>query len=161
MTPRIKTLIVVATVAGLAATLAACGHRHKDPQQRAQWIMDKMERKLELNEAQKTKMIVVRDKMLAARADMHGEDDEKKQRMQEIIAGNTFDRSKAMTLFEEKTRAVETHGPEVINAMADFYDSLDQTQQQKLRDHLQQRMERYRDGGWGGHHGGHRGGQDW
>ena len=59
--------------------------------------------------------------------------------MQAIVAGNRFDRSRAQGLLEEKTRAVQASGPEVINALADFYDSLDAEQQQKVRDWMHKR----------------------
>ena len=59
--------------------------------------------------------------------------------MQAIVAGAKFDRARAQTLLDEKTRAVQANSPEVISALADFYDSLNPDQQQKVREMMQRR----------------------
>ena len=59
--------------------------------------------------------------------------------MQAIVSGDKFDRARAQSLLEEKTRAVQANSPEVITALADFYDSLNAEQQQKVRDLMQRR----------------------
>ena len=63
------------------------------------------------------------------------------------ITGNSFDRNGAQVLLQKKTQALQTSGPQLINAMGDFYDSLRPEQQQKVRDFLNRR------GGHRGHHG--------
>lgn len=67
--------------------------------------------------------------------------------LQSVIAGTTFDRSKATALVQSKTTAVQSGSPAVIAAMADFYDSLKPEQQQQVRDFMAR-------GGRGGRHGG-------
>ena len=62
--------------------------------------------------------------------------------VQALVTGAKFDRERAQTLVTSKTAAVTTKSPEVITAMADFYDSLNAAQQQKVRDFMQRR------GGW-------------
>ena len=59
--------------------------------------------------------------------------------VQAIVAGDKFDRARAQSLLEDKTRAVQAHSPAVVNAMADFYDSLNPDQRQKVRELMQRR----------------------
>lgn len=159
MKPHIRYLVLLAVIPAVAATLSACGHRYKSPEQRADWMIGRIDSELDLNDGQKAKLMVVRDKMLAARREMHGQDGDQRDRMLAVIAGRSFDRDQAMNLFEEKTATMKQHGPDVITALADFYDSLDETQQRKLREHLAERMDSFYGHGWGGgHHGyGHHG----
>ena len=53
-----------------------------------------------------------------------------------LVAGDKFDRAKAQALVTEKTAALNTGSPEVIAALGDFYDSLNATQQAKVRDFM-------------------------
>ena len=56
-----------------------------------------------------------------------------------LVAGEKFDRARALNLLDEKTRVVQVSSPEVINALADFYDSLNPTQQAEVREFMDKR----------------------
>ena len=53
-----------------------------------------------------------------------------------LVAGDKFDAARAQALVTEKTSALQTRSPEVIAALADFYNSLSPAQQQKVRDYM-------------------------
>ena len=101
--------------------------------------IEKVSEKLELNEAQKQKLGVLADEMLAQRKALRGDTANPRAEMQALIAGDKFDRSRAQTLLEQKTQAVQTGGPRVIAAMADFYDSLTPVQQAQVREKMEKR----------------------
>jgi len=109
-------------------------------------VVNRVSSKLDLNDAQKQKLNVLADKMEAQRTAVIGKTADPRTEVQAIVAGSKFDRARAQGLLEEKTRAVQTSSPEVINALADFYDSLNAEQQQKVRDLMQRRR-----GGWMAH----------
>ncbi|RYF31923.1 MAG: periplasmic heavy metal sensor [Comamonadaceae bacterium] len=109
-------------------------------------VVNRASSKLDLNDAQKQKLNVLADKMEAQRTAVIGKTADPRAEVQAIVAGSKFDRARAQGLLEEKTRAVQTSSPEVINALADFYDSLNAEQQQKVRDLMQRRR-----GGWMAH----------
>ena len=50
-----------------------------------------------------------------------------------------FDRARAQAWVTEKTAALNSKSPEVIVAMADFFDGLNATQQTKVREAMQGR----------------------
>ena len=151
-----KTLIGLFGASILVGGLTACsgGHHHRhgpmDAERMAEVrgkVMERVGSKLDLNEAQKQKLATLADKLQAQRAAFVGQAGDPRAEMQALVAGEKFDRARAQALIDEKLRAVQTGSPEVLAAMADFYDSLNPEQQQKVRDFMQRRR------GWMGRHG--------
>jgi Spy/CpxP family protein refolding chaperone len=95
--------------------------------------------KLDLDEAQRAKLNVLADTLEAQRKLLAGAGAGPRSELTSLLASDRFDRTRAQVLLDEKTRSVQTMGPEVINAMADFFDSLNPQQQQKVRERLQGR----------------------
>jgi Spy/CpxP family protein refolding chaperone len=141
----------------LVGGLSACshggfGHHARGPmtdEQVAKFrerATERVSSQLKLDEAQKAKFGLLLEAMNAQRkalmagsggADLRTEG-------QALLAGDKFDRTKAQALVNAKTSAVNEQSPAVINAAADFFDSLNAEQKQQVRDFLARR---------GGHHG--------
>ena len=155
MKPWIKrTLIGIFGASVLFGGLAACSHRgdyargwqsmsEEDAARMKAKMVDRVGSKLDLDEAQKAKLGVLADKLREQRNALVGSTTDPRAEMASLVAGPTFDRAKAKSLVEAKTGAVTSKSPEVITAMADFYDSLKPEQQAKVRDFMAKR----------GHHG--------
>jgi periplasmic protein CpxP/Spy len=150
-----RSLIAVTGLALIGGGMAACGHRHHhgfgtmseaDAAQMKAKLVDRVGSKLDLDAAQKAKLATLADKLREQRNALVGGSADPRADLQSLIAGTTFDRSKASALIEGKVAAVNTQSPAVVAAMADFYDSLKPEQQAKVRDYLSQRGHR---GGWG------------
>ena len=131
--------------------LTACGHRYgdhawrNDPSAHAEIrgkMIERISRKLDLNADQKQRLGVLADKLHEQRTALHGGAGDPREQVRQLVAGDKFDRARAQALVGEKTAAVNTKSPEVIAALGDFYDSLNPTQQQKVRAFMQHR------GGW-------------
>lgn len=148
-----KTWIKRTLIGALGATvvlggLAACSH-HRGPMSEERVVemrgkaIERISGKLDLNEAQKAKLGLLADELLAQRKALRGST-EPRTDLQALIAGTQFDRAKAQALLEQKTQAVQGNGPKVIAALGDFYDSLQPEQQAKVRAFLAER----RHGGW-------------
>ncbi|MFO1192063.1 MAG: Spy/CpxP family protein refolding chaperone [Rhodoferax sp.] len=95
--------------------------------------------KLVLDATQKQKLELLADQLLAARTAVRGTQPDPRTEMQALISGAQFDRSRAQSLLDQKTQAVQGSGPKLIAAFADFYDSLNPQQQQQVRERLQHR----------------------
>jgi protein CpxP len=127
--------------------LTACssGHHHRGgmtPEKMAEVrsrMVERVSSKLDLNAAQRQKLNILADKIEAQRAAFVGNTQDPRAEMQAIVAGDKFDRERAQALLAEKTRAVQANSPEVLGAMADFYDALNPDQQQKVRELMQRR----------------------
>lgn len=143
-----RSLIAVVGAAALVG-LTACGHRYgphhgwnASPEEQAQYRERAIERigsRLDLNEQQKARLRVLADKLQEQRKALAGASADPRADVAALVAGTKFDRARAQALVGEKTAAVTAKSPEVIAALADFYDSLDATQQAKVREFLQQR----------------------
>ena len=144
-----KTLIGLAGAALLVGGLTACGSRgghHERGSMSEERMVDmrgkvieRVSSKLELNEAQKQKLGLLADEMIAQRKAMRGDSADPRTEMKALIAGNAFDRTRAQTLLTQKTEVVQAGGPKMIAAMADFYDSLNPQQQGQVRERLEKR----------------------
>ena len=149
MKPWIKRTLIAVTGATLVlGGLSACGHRGDHHQ--SGWSEDRVtemrgkaiERvssKLELNAEQKQKLGLLADEMLAARKAVKGDSAQPREELKALIASDKFDRNRAQQLMEQKTQAVQDSSPRVIEAMANFYDSLTPAQQAQVRDFMDKR----------------------
>ena len=146
MKPWIKrTLIGLFGASILVGGLTACGHRahgfdaNLSAEQVAQYrakVLDRVSSKLDLNADQKQRLGVLADKLHEQRAALIGKAKDPRAEVAALVAGDKFDRARAQALVTEKTTILQNKSPEVIAALADFYDSLNPAQQQKVRDFL-------------------------
>ncbi len=151
-----RTLIGVFGASVLFGGLAACSHRghhgghgshamsEEDAAKMKAKMVENVGSRLELDEAQKAKLGVLADQLRAQRNALVGSTTNPRAELQALVAGPMFDRAKAKALVEAKTGAITTQSPEVIAAMADFYDSLKPEQQAKVREFIASRGR-----GWG------------
>ena len=149
MKPWIKrTLFSLLGASILVGGLTACGHqRHgfgsnmsaEDQAQMRGKMIERVAGKLDLTADQKQRLNVLADKLQEQRVALVGKTTDPRADLQTLVAGDKFDRSRAQTLIVEKTAAITNKSPEVITAMADFYDSLTLAQQTKVRQAMQGR----------------------
>jgi periplasmic protein CpxP/Spy len=122
---------------------AGCSH-HSGPRQMGEAgttdfrtkMVDRVASRLDLNETQKQKFNVLATKMQEQRSSLMGSNQDPRTQAKAVIAGNTFDKAKAQALVDEKTLSIKNKSPETIAAAADFFDSLNPTQQQQVRDFM-------------------------
>jgi Spy/CpxP family protein refolding chaperone len=149
MKPWIKrTLFGIFGATILVGGLTAGGHRHQgfganmSAEQYTQIRSKMVERatsKLDLNADQQKLLTVLADKLNEQRTALMGQAKDPRAEVKSLVASGKFDRVHAQTLVTEKTTALQTKSPEVIAALADFYDSLNPAQQQKVRDFMEGR----------------------
>lgn len=148
MKPWIKRSLMVFTgVAVAVGGLTACARGYHErgamsAERMAEMrgkVVERITSKLDLNAEQQQKLNVLADKMQAQRAALIGQAADPRAELNALVAGDKFDRTRALSLLDQKTRAVQSTGPEVIQALADFYDSLNPTQQAEVREHMSRR----------------------
>ncbi len=163
-----RTLAGVAVSSALLGSVAAfsqdAGFHHGPPtaEQMAQheaMMLTHIGKRLNLDATQAAKLKTLADLFMAqhtppaAGADPH-------TAMKALIAGNTFDRAGATQLMNQHVAKMQANGPAIINATGDFFDSLNATQQQQVRDLAAHHHGFFGLGGMGhegmhGHHGPH------
>ena len=137
-----RTIIVITAGTLLIGGVAACKHKMHSatPEERGEWVVEKVSKKLELNETQKIKLVNLKDELLAVRKTMRSDRDEKRAEVLAMLQQPTLDREKANTMVQQKINVASTQAPVVIDAMADFYDSLDDAQRAELVEHIEDKM---------------------
>ncbi len=128
----------------------AGGRSAEERAQMRERMVERVAKRLDLDAAQKAKLQVLASTMQAQREAVMGGTDMRAD-MAALIAGPSFDRNRAQVIVQQKTQAVQGAAPAVIAAFGDFYDSLNPTQQQQVREFMARR------GGRGHGHGPHRG----
>lgn len=135
--------------------LAACGHRHpgwgagamsaeEQVAMRAK-IVERVSSRLDLDAEQKTHLNLLAEQIAAKRQAVKGNTADPRAEVKALFAGSKFDAARAQSLVNEKTAAVQAASPELIAALARFYDGLRPEQQAKLREFMDKR------GGWRRH----------
>lgn len=149
MKPWIKrTVFAVFGLSVLVAGLSACGYRGhqfgaslsaEEYAQKRGRMVDRVAGKLDLNEEQKKRLATLGDKLYEQRTALIGQTKDPRAEMKALVAGDKFDRARAQAVVNDKSAVLQSGSPEVIAALADFYDSLNAAQQQKVRDYLERR----------------------
>ena len=137
----------------LAGGLIACGHGghhgggwqmgEADSSKMRERILERAGKELKLDDSQKQRLATLADKLNEQRAALVGTATNPRAEVQALVAGAKFDRERAQAFVESKTGAVRAKSPELITAAAEFFDSLNATHQQQVRDFMNRR------GGWG------------
>ena len=134
--------------------LTACGHHRHDGTAWQQMsaedqarvrnrMIDKVASRLDLDAQQKQRLGVLADKLREQRQALMAQGGDPRAQVQALVVGEKFDRARAQALVAEKTAAVNSKSPELIAALGDFYDSLNPTQQAKVREFMQRRHGRW------------------
>ena len=147
MQPWIKRSLIGLLGAGIVlGGLSACADRHghrarngNEEGKYAQKMIDRVNSELALTDAQRQKLVLLSERVRDQRKALIGTTADPRAQLQSLISAAQFDRARAQAIIDEKANAIRAKSPDVIAATADFFDSLDPQQQQKLRDHLQQR----------------------
>ena len=128
--------------------LAACGHRAyhhgwsaMSAEEQAKFrekAVDRVASRLELDAAQRLKLDALVGKLQAQRAALAAQGDPRAE-IRALVAAEKFDRARAQAFVAQKTATIASASPEVIAALADFYDSLQPAQQAKVRQFMERR----------------------
>ncbi|OOZ39224.1 hypothetical protein BOW53_12640 [Solemya pervernicosa gill symbiont] len=133
-------LVVVGVIA--TTTVVACNqYKGSTPEELAEWMMEKVVDKLELNEQQTAKLVLLKDELLVVKREMGTTRDVAKRTLDEMLQQPTLDQAAANRLVKLHTETVSDRAPEVIAALAGFYDELNLEQQAYIRDKMDRHLE--------------------
>ena len=143
-----RTLIGLFGASLIFGGVAACSHRHGDgnwqlsEEDSAKFktkMIERVGKELELDAAQKERLGALADALRAQRVALVGTTTDPRAEVQALVAGPVFDSARAQSVIDAKTAALQGKSPEVIAALAVFYDGLNPAQQQKVRDFMGKR----------------------
>lgn len=144
MKPITKKILFALGGVGLVVSVAAYGHHQcHDPEQKGNWIVEKISSELELTEPQVEKLEDVRDQMMNARKQMHQERKVAREDILNLLGQSSLDRDQSLAMINQRLDAIRDKAPQLVNALGDFYDSLTPEQRQELRERIEQKMARF------------------
>jgi len=136
-------LVLVSTLM-VAGLFSACNHRG-DPEQRAQWMMERAAKKLELDDTQQAQLQNVSVELMNARKAMKQEFGKDREQMWAMLEEPTMNQDQILTVIRSHTDALNERAPIVVAAVAEFYDGLTAEQQAQIREFVRERRERHGD----------------
>jgi Spy/CpxP family protein refolding chaperone len=96
-------------------------------------MVDRAADKLQLNAEQKPLLANLLDALFAQRQAMVGQNTDMRAELRSWFSGSSFDAARAQTLINDKASVLQSKSPEVVAALAVFFDGLNPQQQQNVR----------------------------
>jgi len=131
-----KTIIIVLVVIGIVLLSGFAYARYQGfyhgPEGKANWLMERVTKQLELDDQQQQQLGKFRDKVLSLKDSMQSERPQHIDEALKLLDTPQLDRNQAYQLWEVKHNWVAAAGPQLIDAFADFTDSLNGQQRSKL-----------------------------
>ena len=124
-----------------AFTITACGYRHHDPAQRAEWMVQRMTDHLDLTEDQQARLRAIKTEIEASMKKYHDTRQQLFDRLAANIESPELDKQLLMEFVETRKQAYDDIAPRVIDKVIDFHASLNAEQKKKVAD----KMEHFRE----------------
>ena len=140
-----RAIIVITSGVLLIGGVAACKHKmhSASPEERGEWVVEKVSKELELNDNQRVKLVAVKDELLDVRKTMRGDRQQARTEVLAMLKQPTLDREKMNAMISQKMATINTRSPAIVDAIGNFYDSLDDSQRAELSEFIEDKMERH------------------
>ena len=126
-----KTIIATVTLVSIAIGASAFAQRGDGDHHNR--MMEKIGSKLDLDDNQNAALETFAAEMIETRQLMKGNSSDLREEMTGLIAADTFDQGKALTMINERAAALQANAPELVAAAALFFDGLNAEQKEKIQ----------------------------
>ena len=129
----IGALLGVVTLGGLISYAAPGGHfcnMGGASEKKAEFIVNRISAKLDLNDLQKQNLVALKDAIQEQRK-IHQQNNPREELMA-LLSKPVLDETKVLAMLEERTTRFHLAAPSMINAIANFTNSLDQAQRDQI-----------------------------
>lgn len=101
---------------------------------RADWIMRRLSRRLALSPGQRIHLLYLRERILLLHNEVCGGWDYQKGKLPGLLEGESINRKQALRLAGVPVAMVSDSLPTLVDAMADFYETLNPEQRARVRE---------------------------
>ena len=146
MKPSKRTIIYITGGALLIAGVAACNHgmHFGSAEERGEWMVQKVSKELALDQTQQARLEAVKDEFLSMRQSMRSDRAQTRTEVLAMLQQPTMDRDKANAIVAQYVEKLNSRSPLIIDAVANFYDSLDDEQRTELAGFIEHKIEHHR-----------------
>jgi len=103
-------------------------------------LLDQTSLRLRLTASQRQSLRVLLRRWQQARQALAADQGASRTKLLDLLAAPRLDQHASLQMLRQRARAIEAEASAVIEALADFHDSLDETQRTRLRSFLATRM---------------------
>ncbi len=140
-----STKIIMASLLALGVSggvFAYSAHNHwgMNADEKAEFVTDRVSKKLDLNETQRQNLGALAKDMLALVEEMRNSREAHMNEIQQMLADPVLDQNQALKMIQDKTQAINDKAPAAIASLALFLDSLDAEQKSELQSFVADRM---------------------
>jgi Spy/CpxP family protein refolding chaperone len=128
-------ILVLLTISGIA--IARYKGFCNGPEGRINWLTERIDKKLDLDDQQRSQLTELRDQTLNIMQEMRSNRDSTADTALALLDAPTFNREAARRLVDEKQTRLVKVTDQLIDHFADFSDSLRDDQRTKLREMIQ------------------------
>ena len=141
-----RSIILIAGGALITVGVVACNHgmHFGTAEERGEWVVQKVSKELELNPVQQANLEAVKDGFLDMRSTMRSDREQTRGEVLAMLQQPTLDRDRANAIVAQYLEKASTQSPLIIEAIGDFYDSLDDNQRAELTGFIEHKMEHHR-----------------
>ncbi len=132
----LKRTVLALAVAALLLWLPACNYSEEE---KAQFFVDRAAQKLQLSDAQKTKLFEVAMLALEFRTEMTKDEKEIKQELAHMFASERLDRARINDVLAEKEQVFRRYSRLLVSTVADFHSTLTTAQREQVIELLRKR----------------------
>jgi len=129
-----------------AGTVVACGSgfHHASAEKKAEHIVEEINDELTLNDSQQAKLNTLKDHVLKLRQEHKANKTKTHEELRALLDKPYLDEEVILSHVNTKTAYINQQAPEVIAMLADFYNSLDESQKNELREHVDKFSKRHK-----------------
>jgi Spy/CpxP family protein refolding chaperone len=130
--------ILIAIIFSFAASVLLSGCKPPSLETRSKWIVNKIDSELDLTATQKTKLLSLRDEILATHRSHHAERAESVVEAKKIIMADRLDIAKVKGLMAARQKIADDDFNKLFERIAEFHAMLSLEQKKKAADWLEQ-----------------------
>ena len=134
-----RTIIYLSGIALLTTSIVACNHG--TPEERGERMVERITEELALTETQQTNLSMVKEAFLEMRKTMQSNREQSKAEVMKILKQTTLNRDAANAIVTQHVETIQSASPTIIDAVGNFYDSLDGKQQTEIREFIDDKMD--------------------
>ena len=140
-----RAIIVITSGVLLIGGVAACKHKmhSASAEERGEWVVEKVSDDLELNDNQRVKLVAVKDEFLDMRKTIRSDRTQTRAEVLDMLKQPTLDREKMNAIVSQKIATINARSPAIVDAIGNFFDSLDDSQRAELSEFIEDKMERH------------------
>ena len=128
-----KILLILTMVLITSGLISGCNH-HATPDQKLNYIAEEIDDELDLNAEQLVKLNKLKTHLLGLHKSHKAEKEQHHKQLQAILAKPYLDQQAILSHISKKTNFINEKSPEVVALLAEFYDSLNEEQHEKVRE---------------------------